>query len=123
MERTISKTQIDKRMRKKTNEYLVETIKTLKRTNVEVAKILAMPKKKNTILNLEEIDKQVKIGDKVLVPGKVLSSGDLTKKIKLVAWSISEKAEEKLKTSKSEFVLLSEEIKKNPELKDFKLIM
>ena len=52
MERTISKTQIDKRMRKKTNEYLVETIKTLKRTNVEVAKILAMPKKKNTILNL-----------------------------------------------------------------------
>jgi len=118
----ISKTKIDKRMQRKTNPYLVETIKALKRTNTEIAKILVMPKRKWLSMNLEEIERKVASGDKILVPGKVLSSGNLSKKLKIVAWSISDKAEEKLKESKSEFVLLVDEMKKNPELKDLKVL-
>jgi sialic acid synthase SpsE len=51
-----------------------------------------------------------------------LSSGDLTKKVRIVAWSISEKAKEKLKESKSEFVSIVEEIKKNAELKGVRIL-
>ncbi len=113
---SISKTKIEKRMKKKTNLELVRTIIKLKKTNPEVAKLLAMPVKKWAKINLEKIDEEVKEGVTVLVPGKVLSSGMLTKKVKVLAWSVSKKALEKIKKSGSEFVLISEEIKKNPKL-------
>ena len=45
-----------------------------------------------------------------------------TKKLKIVAWSASEKAIEKMKAAKTEFVELTEEMKKNPQLKDLKLL-
>ncbi|MDO8517490.1 MAG: 50S ribosomal protein L18e [Nanoarchaeota archaeon] len=122
MENKISKTKIEKRLRTKTNSELVGTIIKLKKTNPEIAKILAMPKKKWIAINLDLIDKKSKEGDKVLVPGKVLSSGNLTKKIKIVAWSISKNAAEKIKQAKSEFVLMQEEMKKNPELKNLNMI-
>jgi large subunit ribosomal protein L18e len=118
----ISKTRIEKRLRKKTNRELVGTIIKLKKTNVAIAKILATPRKKWIKLNLETIEKKTKEGDKILVPGKVLSSGNLTKKLKIVAWAASEKAIEKMKAAKTEFVLMPEEMKKNPQLKDLKLL-
>jgi len=118
----ISKTKIEKRLQQKTNPELVGAIIELKKTNPEIAKILAFPKKKWVALSLEQINKNTKEGDKVLVPGKVLSSGSLDKKIKLVAWNISEKAAEKIK-SKVDFVTIQEEIKKNPKLNDLKLLM
>jgi len=118
----ISKTKIEKRLRKKTNKELVGTIIKLKKTNVEIAKILAMPRKKWMAINLDLIEKKAKEGDKILVPGKVLSSGNLTKKIKIVAWAASEKAIEKIKQAKGEFVSMQDEMKKNPELKNLNLI-
>ncbi len=81
-----------------------------------------MPVKKWAELNLDQIDQMVKDGESVFVPGKILSSGELTKKLKIVAWKASEKALDKMKTSKTEFVEISEEIKKNPELKNLRLI-
>lgn len=118
----ISKTKIERRMRAKRNPILVNTIVQLKKDNVAVAKLLVRPVKKMTDLNLSEIDKRVKEGETVLVVGKVLSSGDLTKKVKIVAWSASEKAKEKIKESKSEFVTIIQELKKNKELKGVKII-
>jgi len=103
-------------MKKKTNPELIGVIIKLKKTNPEVAKLLAMPIKKWANVNLEKIDKAVKEGMTVLIPGKVLSSGMLTKKVKVLAWSVSKKALEKIKKSGSEFVAISEEIKKNPKL-------
>ena len=109
-------------MRQKRNPILVDTIVKLKKTNPGAAKLLAKPVKKTPRINLSELDKMVKDGDSVFVAGKILSSGDLTKKIKIVAWAISEKAREKLKESKSEFVSVVEEIKKNAELKGLRVI-
>ena len=109
-------------MRQKTNSYLVSAIVQLKKTNPTVAKILAMPKKKWAVANLSQIDKVVKEGEKVFVPGKILSSGELTKKVKLVSWNISEKALEKIKEAKAEFIYLSDEIKTNKDLKGVKIL-
>jgi len=117
----ISKTKIEKRLRKKTNPILVETIIKLKKINPEIAKILAMPRKKYIKINLDYIEKKCKNGEKILIPGKVLGSGNLTKKIDIAAWSVSKKALEKIKQSNSEFIWIGKEIKTN-KLKGLRLL-
>ena len=106
-------------MQKKMDSSLVKTIIKLKKTNPEVAKELARPKRRWPAVNLKDID-MIK-GD-VLVAGKVLSAGELSAPKKIVAWSVSEKALEKIKDSKATFVLIGEEIKKNPELNGFDIL-
>jgi large subunit ribosomal protein L18e len=106
----ISKSKIEKRLRKKTNTELVKTIIKLKKTNPEIAKILAFPRRKMICVNLEKINK--KGGKDVIIPGKVLSKGNLNKKIKITALSFSEKAREKIKQSGSQALLISQEVEK-----------
>jgi ribosomal protein L18E len=106
-------------MKQKMNPILVETIIKLKKTNPVVAKELSKPKRRWSSINLKDID--MVEGD-VLVVGKVLSAGDIQKKKKIVAWSASEKAIEKIKDSQSTFILITEEIKKNPELKGYNIL-
>jgi len=118
----ISKTQIERRMRTKTNPVLVNVIVQTKKVNAEIAKLLAMPRKKQPSINLTQIDKLVKDGEKVFVPGKVLSSGEITKKVKIVCFNASEKAIEKIKNAKAEFIYLEDELKTNKELKGVKIL-
>jgi len=118
----ISKTHIENRARQKTNSYLINAIMTLKKTNVEVAKLLAMPKKKWPAVNLEYISRKVKDGERIFVPGKILSSGSLDKKLTLVSWNASDKARDKIKESKSEFIELTQELKNNPSLKGVRIL-
>ena len=118
----ISKSRIEKRLKKKTNPELVRTIIKLKKTNPEVAKLLVMPVKKQSKINLGKIDKILQKKENALVVGKVLSLGELTKKIKIVGFSASKKSLEKIKKSGSEFIKLTEEIKKNPELNGLVII-
>lgn len=119
MEIKISKTKIGRRMKSKMDSDLVGTIIKLKKTNPEVAKELARPKRKWPAINLKEID-MVK-GD-VLIPGKVLSAGELSAPKKIIAWNISEKALQKIKESKGSFITIIEEIKKNPELNGYDIL-
>jgi len=113
---TISKTKISKRARKKTNSELVETILLAKKHNPEIAKILSSPTRKRIILNLEEIDRESKAGETIIVPGKVLGKGEIKKKTKIFALSFSASAEEKLKKAGCESLMLGEELKKNKKL-------
>ncbi len=120
----ISKTKLKRRAGKKTNPILVETISgALKNQNWrEIAKLLSASARKNISVNLFEIDKQTKIGDTVIIPGKVLSKGNVTKKIRICALAISETAKEKLKETKSEIVSILEEITKNPQAEGVKVL-
>ena len=119
MDKTINKTRIEKRMRGKMDDELVNIIVKLKKTNPEVAKEFARPKRRWPAVNLKDID-MIK-GD-VLVAGKVLSAGDLSGAKKIVAWSASEKALEKIKDAKGTFVSVVDEVKKNPELNGFDIL-
>ena len=112
----ISKTRISKRMKKKTNSELVETIMLAKKHNLELAKLLSIPTRRRIKKNLEEIDKEAKENETIIVPGKVLGQGNINKKIRVVALSFSENAEEKLKKAKCETRTLSEELKKSKKL-------
>ncbi len=109
-------------MRQKANPLLVDVIVQLKKENPIIAKILATPRKKKSVFNLTQLDKMLKEGDKVFVPGKILSSGVLTKKAKIISWDASEKAIEKIKEAKAEFIYLADELKSNKDLKGVKIL-
>jgi len=120
-----SKTKIDEQLGRKTNKELVETIiKAKKKKNwLKIAGILSSPRRKKIEINIDKIDKESKEGDTIIIPGKVLSSGSISKKIRIAALAYSKEAEKKLKEKKCELVSLEKEIEINPEAKGVKVII
>lgn len=119
-----TKSQIEKQLVKKTNPELIKTIIEAKKKKnwVEVAGVLASPRINKVEINLDKINKEAKEGETIIIPGKVLSQGELGKKIKIAAFNFSEKAKEKILKAKGEILTISEEIKKNPDAKNVRLI-
>ena len=117
----LSKTQITKRTEKKRNPEIVETIDLAKKEGLlDLAKKLSAPKSKYKNVNLSDLDKLEK--DKVLVIGKVLGQGEISKKIKISALGFSEQASEKLKKTGCEVRSIRDEIKKNKKLEGVEII-
>jgi large subunit ribosomal protein L18e len=95
---TKSKTRIDKHVRRKTNQGLKHIVITMKKQNkTELASLLSSPRRKNIIVNIGRIARETKEGDKIIIPGKVLGSGDIKHKITIAAVSFSSDAKSKLK--------------------------
>lgn len=119
-----SKTKISKQAERKFNPELVETINLAKKNSkwLEVAKILSQPRRKRININISYIDENSKQGETILIPGKILSQGEISKKIKVVAFNFSEKSKEKLLSKGCEVLSISEEIKLNPEMKGVKIL-
>jgi ribosomal protein L18E len=122
--RKLSKTKLKSRVKKKTNPVLAETLQAAIKAPAwnNVAKLLSGSTRNYSSKNLFEIEKETKLGDTVIIIGKVLSKGELTKKVRICALAISEKAQEKLKTTKSEIVSILEEITKNPKAEGIKIL-
>ena len=120
-----SKTKIMKQLQRKLNPSIVETILAAKKHEnwIKVAEILSEPRRKSIDFNLQEISKNAKEGENILIPGKVLSQGEINKKIKIVALGFSSKAKEKLSKSKNEILTIVEEIKKNPGAKGLRIMV
>ena len=116
--------RIEKKLKRKTNEELVETIISAKKKDSwrDLAHKISIPKRKRTDLNLGEINSLSSDDDLIVVPGKVLGMGDIEKKIKISALGYSENAKKKLKQAKIEFNFLKEEIKSNPNAKKMKIL-
>lgn len=119
-----SKTKIEGQLQRKTNSELVKTIIAAKKNKgwLEVASILSGPRRKKSGVNLDKINKEANSGDTVVIPGKVLSMGEIDKKIKVAALGFSEKAKEKLKKGSCQVLTINEEIKSNPEGKGIKIL-
>jgi len=118
------KTIIEKQLRKKTNPEVVDTIIKAKKNEkwLEVAGLLSSPRSRRIVINLDEIEKETKEGDTVVVPGKVLGNGKIEKKIKVVALSFSDEARRKLKENKCEMKNIIDEVKSNPKAQGVKII-
>ena len=119
-----SKTKIESQLKRKTNDELVDTIIVAKKKEkwLEIAGILSSPRRESINLNLSQIDNLTKEGDTVIIPGKVLSQGEISKKIKIVAYRFSGKTKEKLLKSKIQTSSIMEEIKSNPEAKGIRIL-
>jgi len=120
----LSKTKLKIRMHKKTNPKLAAAIFLVLKNPAwnKYAKLLSQSTRNHSSINLEEIDKQTSLGDTILVPGKVLSLGEITKKIKICSFGISNEALERLKKTRSEWSSIVDEIKKNPKAEGLKII-
>jgi large subunit ribosomal protein L18e len=119
-----SKTKISKQLERKSNSKLMETVIAGKKQEawIGVAGVLSGPRRIRTCINLEEINKDAKAGETVVIPGKVLSQGEIDKKIKVVAFSFSDKAKEKLLSAKCDISYILDEIKSNPSAKGIKIM-
>jgi len=112
----LSKTTITKRIGRKTNSYLAEAIFLAKKSgNLELAGEIACPTKKQAKVNVGRFN-DVK-AETVIIPGKVLSSGNLHKKVKVYALAFSKTAEEKLKKAGCEYHTILNALKKGDKIK------
>ena len=119
-----SNTKISKQIERKRNPDVVETIVAAKKNGrwKKIAEVLSSPRKNRICINVEDINEKFENGQVAIIPGKVLSLGDIDKKIKVVALSFSEKAKQKLKNAGCEAVSILKEIKNNPEAKRVKIL-
>ena len=105
-----------------TNIYLKQLIQKLRKLSYEknipiwltVAEKLEKPRRKKVEVNLSKIERYVKEGETIVVPGVVLGSGDLTKKIKVAAWRFSSSARKKIEKIGGECLSIEELVEKNP---------
>jgi len=119
-----SATKIKKQAGRKTNSGLAATIRDSANSEnwKNVAHILSMPRRSRVEFNLDEIEAEAKDGENIIIPGKVLSRGEVKKKVKIIALNFSEKAKEKLSKNKINFSTIGEEIKKNPDAKGLRIL-
>jgi len=96
----ISKTKIEKKLRKKTNIHLAKLIIAIKKINPILANLIAAPRRKRVTVNIEKINKETKENDIVAVPGKILGKGNMEHEITIAALSFSSEALKKLKEAK-----------------------
>ncbi|MBM3231800.1 50S ribosomal protein L18e [Candidatus Pacearchaeota archaeon] len=121
----ISNTSISKRIPRKMDSYIVDTIFAAKKSKKwnKVAQIVSGGRRRYSNINITRIEKEANDGDVIVVPGKVLGNGNITKKIKICALYFSESAHQKIKQGKAEAIKLVDEIKKNPEAQGVKILI
>lgn len=111
------------------NQHLVALIKELKILAIEkkvklwkrIATELEKPTRIRRVVNLSRINKYCKDKETIIVPGKVLASGELDKKLTIAAFSFSDQALEKI-SGKSKAISIQELIKENPQGKKVRII-
>lgn len=104
------------------NDQVAELIASLKTASIknEVAiwKRIAVELEKSAQLkrevNIYKLEKNAKDGEVVIVPGKVLGSGVLSKKVTVAALSFSDSAKDKILSAKGEVLSIAELLKNNP---------
>ncbi len=117
----ISKTQISKRLKRKTNKELVETIELTKKNNLlNLGKKLSGPTRLQSKINLEDLNKLKE--NEIIVAGKVLGKGEIKRKISISALNFSESAKKKLKKAGCEILTIKEKIEKNKNLGGVKIL-
>lgn len=123
----ISKTRISNAANRKTNKDKIALILLLKKQKnpfwIKIAKYISRPKRKTICVNLDKINKYGESKMTLLIPGKILSKGELDKKLILSSLNISEKAREKIKESGSVYMDLRELLQKNQDAKDVRVII
>lgn len=106
----------------KTNPGLRVLIQELKKKSWEneapiwrdIAKRLEKPTKARIVVNLSRIDRYANEGDTVIVPGKLLASGAITKKVTIAAYNFSAAAVEKIIAAGGECVSIESLAENNP---------
>lgn len=114
----------------KTNPGLRILIQDLKKKSWEneapiwrdIAKRLEKPTKSRVVVNLSRLDRYANEGDVVLVPGKLLAAGTISKKLKVAAYSFSAQAVEKILAAGGECVSIPSLVDAHPQGTNVKIL-
>lgn len=106
-----------------TNQVLFNTIKDLKKLSNKtgeglwkaVAEKLSASASQRPQVNLTKIEKFVKEAETVIVPGKLLGDGQISKKVTIISFSASDSAKEKVTKAGGSVVSIREYISKKPD--------
>lgn len=112
-----------------TNPVTIETVRILRKTKAPVwkraAELLEKRTRQRVEVNLAELSRIASKDGKistVVVPGKVLGTGELSAKLTIASQFISRPAAEKIRRSGGKSLTLAELAKENPEGKNLRLI-
>ncbi len=113
-----------------TNQVVVQMAKELQAASKKnkapiwsrLAEMALKPSRAKRVLNLSQIDKFVGDNDTVIVPGKVLGTGNISHKITLCSFSISTSGAKKVTQSGGKILDFAQLIKNNPTGKGVKII-
>jgi large subunit ribosomal protein L18e len=113
-----------------TNPLMIDLLSKIKEASIKsksgvwkaLHKNLSRPTRKRVEVNLSKLERHANAGDIILVPGVLLGSGNLTKKITVSAFRASGSAIEKIKASGSKYIPIEELIKKHPDGKKVKVL-
>ncbi len=112
------------------NEQTTATVRELKRLSIErqrplwkrIATDLEKPSRRRRIVNLWKVEQLAKEGELIVVPGKLLGDGVLTKKVTVAAASYSAEALKKLAASGCTALSLRELVKAHPDGKNIRIL-
>lgn len=111
------------------NKELKALISDLKKLSIDsnvkiwkrIAKDLEKPVRQKRIVNVYKLSKYSSENDLIVVPGKVLGTGELTHKINVAAHGFSSDALRKI-SEKGEAMTIKDLMKKNPTGKNIKIL-
>lgn len=79
----------------------------------DVAEKLRAPRRSKATLNVIDLERHAAAGETVVVPGIVLSNGELTKAVHVAAWRFSPAAAAKIKKAKGDTMTIGELLERN----------
>jgi len=107
------------------NPVLLETIDLLQEQDASVwssvAENLGKVNRRRAEVNLSTIERVAEDGETVVVPGKVLGSGRLTKDVDVAAFKASNSAKNQINED-NEFMFIRDLVEENPEGENVRLV-
>jgi len=108
-----------------TNPVLLDTLELLESQEAaiwnSVAENLGKVNRQRPEVNVSQIERVAEDGETVVVPGKVLGSGRLTKKVTVAAFDASRGARQKIGEN-GEFMFIEALVEDNPEGKEVRIV-
>jgi len=104
---------------KKDNQELVSLVENLMKSQKpiwrRVAKELSKPRRSRVQVNLSKIEQLAQVDSTVLIPGKVLGSGNLSKKMTIAAFAFSDSAKKLIGQAGGKAITINSLQKSNPD--------
>lgn len=112
------------------NQHTIQLTTALKKLAIEkkrplwkrVATDLEKPTRQRRVVNLYKIEQYAKDGEVILIPGKLLGEGVITKKVTIVPAKCSEEARKKVIAAGGKIVNIADFMKDKPDGKDIRVL-
>jgi large subunit ribosomal protein L18e len=87
-----------------------------------VAFDLEKPTRQRRVVNVHRLERYARDGETIIVPGKVLGTGDLTHKVNVAAFTFSQQAIDKINKTGGKALAITDVLKENPKGKNVRIL-